>query len=282
MTKPVKIITDSTSDIPSYVAQEMDIAVVPLTVKFGTEAFLDGIDIDVNDFYDRLLDSHKIPTTAAPSPGQFLEEYDKAGQEGRDVLSIHISGKLSGTYDAARLAREQSKARVEVIDSQSATMGLGLIAIWAAKRSRQGAELQTLVEEVKKVQSRVRALCVVDTLEYLQKGGRIGMAQAFLGSILSIKPILCIKNGETFSLERVRTRSRAIERIWEICEADAPYEELSILYSTNSDEAENMLNRLTSLYPREKIYKARFGPILGTHVGPGALGVAYIKERLED
>lgn len=282
MAKPVKIITDSTSDIPSYVATELDIAVVPLTVNFGSEAFLDGIDISVNDFYERLLDSRKMPTTAAPSPGQFLEEYNKAEQEGKDVLSIHISRKLSSTYEAALIAKEQSKARVEVIDSQSATMGLGLIAIWAAKRSREGAGLESLIVGVESIRNRVQVLGAVDTLEYLQKGGRIGMASAFLGSILSIKPILCIKNGETFPLERVRTRSKAIARLWEISQADSPFEELSILYSTTPDDAENMLNQFASIYPREKTYKARFGPVLGAHLGPGALGVAYIKKKLQD
>lgn len=258
---------------------EMGITVVPLTVKFGSDAFLDGIDISINDFYEKLLDTHKMPATAAPSPGQFLEEYNKAEQEGRDVLSIHISRKLSGTYDAALLAKGQSKASVEVIDSQSATMGLGLLAIWAAKKSREGMALKSLAEEVVKIRDRVRVLGLVDTLEYLQKGGRIGLAKALVGSILSIKPILSIQNGETFPLERVRTRSKALIRMWEICQADAPHEELSILYSTTPDEAEEMLNKFASIYPREKTYKARFGPILGTHMGPGALGVAYIKSK---
>lgn len=279
MAKPVKIVTDSTSDIPSYAALELGIGVVPLTVKFGTEAFVDGIEIDANDFYDRLMESYKTPSTAAPSPGQFLEEYDKAGREGKDVLSLHISAKLSGTYDAALLAKGQSKSTVEAIDTQSATMGLGLIAIWAAKHARKGAELKTLVEETRKVLSRVRVVGLVDTLEYLQKGGRIGKAQAFLGSILNIKPLLCVRDGEAFPLERVRTKSKALERMWEICRADAPYEELSILHSTNPEEAENMLARFTTIYPRERIYKARFGPILGAHLGPGSLGVAYIKSK---
>lgn len=279
MLKPVKIITDSASDIPQYVATELDIAVIPLTVKFRKEAFLDGIDISITDFYAMLLDSYVMPTILAPSPVQFLEEYKKAEKEGRDVLSIHISSKLSETYNAALLAKEQSKSGVEVMDSQQATMGLGLIAIWAAKRSREGAELQSLLEEVKKAQSRIRVLAVADTLMYLQKGGRIGLAQAVLGSILSIKPVLSLKNGKTFTLERVRTKTKALARLCEICQAESPYEELSILYSTTPDEAEKLLNEFASIFPREKIYKARFGPILGSYLGPGALGAAYIKSK---
>ncbi len=276
---PVKVVTDSTSDIPAYAAAELGIAVVPLAVKFGEESFLDGLDIGVSDFYDRLSGSRKLPTTAAPSPGQFLAEYEKAAREGRDVLSIHISRKLSGTYDAALLAKEQCKARVEVIDSGSVTMGLGLMVVVAAKKAREGVPLERLLREVQEIHGRVRILGVVNTLEYLWKGGRIGLVHALMGSVLSIKPILSIRDGETFALERVRTRSRALARLWKICQADAPYDELSILYSTTPDEAESLLNKFASIYPRERTYKARFGPVLGSHLGPGVVGVAYIKSK---
>lgn len=277
MSRVVKVITDSTADLPPYVAEELGIVIVPLTVKFGDTVYLDGRDMSTNDFYDMLVKYPVVPTTAAPSPGQFLEEYDKAASEGKDILSLHISRKLSGTYDAALLAKGQSKSRVEIQDSQSATMGLGLLAIHCGKLAQKGADLDILVQEVSRTLPRIRVLGMVDTLEYLKKGGRIGRAQAFLGSLLNIKPLLSIQNGETFPLERVRTRGKAIERLWEICKADAPYEELSILYSTIPELAEEMMKRFEALFSRDKIYKARFGPILGTHIGPGSLGIAYIK-----
>lgn len=277
----VKIITDSTSDIPAYLAGELDIGIVPLTINFGSKTYIDGKDITVNEFYEKLLSVHELPTTASPSPGQFSEEYTKAEQDGRDILSIHISAKLSGVINVALQAREKIKARVEVLDSRSATMGLGLQAIWAAKKSREGMGLDRLIEELKRVQTRTKVLGMVDTLEYLHRGGRIGIAQAFLGSLLSMKPILGIQNGETFPLERVRTRTKALFRVWELCQADSPFEELAILYSTSPEDAEEMLNKFAAIYPREKIYKARFGPIMGTHIGPGSLGVAYIVQGRE-
>jgi len=280
---PLMVVTDSTADIPSEVAQELGIVVIPLTVQFGREVYRDGIDISADEFFYKLEDSATLPITSQPSPGDFAKVYNSLAAETNEIISIHISAKLSGTYNSAILGREEvsKDCRIEVIDSLQASMGLGLIAIAAAKLARQGANLKEVSEMVHDAIPRTHFFGMVDTLEYLRKGGRIGKAAALLGMLLHIKPLLVLRNGETHGLEKLRTRKKALGRFVELVKTFKHIEDMAIIYSTNPDEAETFGEHLAPIFPREKVYRARFGPVLGTYVGPGSLGLALMESKLD-
>lgn len=277
----VRIVTDSTSDIPLPLAQELNITVIPLFVHFGTEVFRDSVDLSPDEFYRRLKRGGVLPKTSVPPVGAFTETYSKLAGETDAILSIHISAKLSGTYDAAILGKKSvaGKCRIEVIDSWNTSMALGLLAILAARAAREGASLEEISQMVHHNIPRAHLFGMVDTLEYLQKGGRIGSAEALMGTALNIKPILTVKEGETFPLKRVRSRSKAIDELCNLAQEHSPVKEMAILHSTTPDEAEKLAGRLDALFPKEKIPRARFGPVLGTYVGPGSLGIALIEQE---
>ena len=200
----VRVVTDSTADIPPEIAAELGIDVVPLNVHFGTDTYRDNIDLSADEFYQRLVSSPRPPTTSQPSVGAFLEVYQKALGEADGIVSVHISAKLSGTWNSAVQAREQldDSSRVQVVDTQQASMGLGWVAVTAAKAAQAGASLDEVASAAKSACEQVRVIFLVDTLEYLQKGGRIGKAQAMFGSVLAIKPLLTLQDGEVHPMER--------------------------------------------------------------------------------
>jgi DegV family protein with EDD domain len=278
----VKIVTDSTSDLTPEIAGELGITVVPLNVHFtteiGTETYRDGVDLKAEDFYRRLAQNKTLPTTSAPAPGTFVEVYEKLAKETDEILSITISSKLSATYKAALDAKElmKSKARLEVIDSFSAMIGLGLIVISAAKAAKAGASLNEVIDVVRSSMSRVDFRLAFDTLEYLRKGGRIGKAQAFLGSALKVNPILTIKDGLTEGVTRVRCRAKAIDHLCDFGMSFPDIEEIAIEDATTPDEAKILAERLGSRFPGQHIYWMKVGPVIGTHVGPHVLGVAVL------
>jgi DegV family protein with EDD domain len=270
----VKIVTDSTSDLPQKVAEELGITVVPLNVQFGMDSFRDGIDINADEFYRRLLARTDFPKTSAPAPGVFKECYQKlAGKDG--IVSIHISSKLSGTYEAALAGKRDAgdSCRIEVINTFSVSMGVGLLAIVAAEAARNGATIDEVTKLVQDGADRLWIVALFDTLEFLQKGGRMGKAQAWLGSLLSIKPLLSVQEGEVVPIERVRTRSKAIDRIYEMLKDHLPANQLAVLYSTDTNEADKLISHVKQSHPQQQIYLARFGPVLGTYMGPGGFAV---------
>ncbi len=272
----VKVVTDSTSDLPRELAQELGITVVPLNVHFGTDTFRDGDGMTADQFYHRLLTSPALPKTSAPSPGTFRECYARLAGETNEIVSVHISSKLSGTYEAALTGKRDlgDHCRVEVIDSQTVTMGLGLLAVTAAKAAKRGAGLDEVVKLVRDAAPGIYMASAVESLEYLQKGGRIGRAQAWLGSLLSIKPIISVSGGEVVPLERVRTYSRAVARVYELLEERLPARELAVMYSTDPVEADKLMGHLHEAFPAQPVYLARFGPVLGTYMGPDCLAFA--------
>jgi DegV family protein with EDD domain len=275
----VKVVTDSTSDLPPDLAKELDISVVPLMVRFGPETYRDGIDLSADEFYQKLVRGPALPTTAAPAPGLFAEVYERAREDGHDVLSVHISSKLSGTYDSALLGRRETKGAVEVIDSLAVSMGLGLLAVVAARAARDGANLADVTALVREKMKSLHLYGALDTLEYLHKGGRIGGAQAFLGSVLNFKPLITVRDGEVHPLERVRTRGRAIARLCELVEGFSRIEEMAVIHSTTPAEMEELAGRLADRVPGKHVFRARFGPVLGTYVGPGILAVAFLASK---
>ncbi len=274
----VRIVTDSTSDVPPKVAEELGIIVVPLNVHFGLDTYRDGVDMDPDEFYKRLTTSSALPKTSAPSPGTFRDSYQKLAIEAEGIVSIHLSSKLSGTGQAALAAKSEvtGECRIEVIDSQLVSMGLGLLAIAAAKAAMAGATTDEIVRLVRESIPGVHLVGALDTLDFLQKGGRIGKAQAWMGSILSIKPLISVRDGEIVPLERVRTRSKAIERVYQLLEERLPAKEVGVVYSTGVEEAEKLVEHLRKLLPQQDVYLARFGPVLGTYTGPGSLAIATL------
>lgn len=272
---PVCVVTDSTADLPAEVATSLGIVVVPLNVHFGTETFLDGVTITPDTFYARIAQERQLPKTTQPSIGTFLDVYQRyANPSG--ILSLHISSKISGTYNAAcQAAREmQGQCPIQVVDTLQASLALGLVVMAAARAVQAGASLEQAAQVARQTAPRCHLFGVLDTLEYLEKGGRIGKAAAFLGSLLQVKPILTLKDGEAHPLERVRTRRRALERMVEIARQYAPLAQLAVAYSTTPDEALALAEQLKPIAPPHGILMGRFGAVLGTYLGPGALGIA--------
>lgn len=276
----VKVVTDSTADMPPHMAQELGVSVVPLSVIFGDEVYKEGIDIGADLFYDKLRHSPIHPTTSAPSVGDFLAVYEPLLAETDEIVSIHISAKLSGTFNNACQAAAQIRekgARVEVIDSKSAAFGMGLIALTAARAAKGGASLEQVKAIVEDSRERVHMVFVLDTLEYLRRGGRIGRARAFLGAVLRVKPILSLREGEIHPEERVRTMAHALERIYQICLSYPRIQAIAVGYSTNPVEGEELRRRFAAARPGVDIYVTRVSPVLGVHTGPGVIGAGVME-----
>jgi DegV family protein with EDD domain len=275
----VRIVTDSTSDLPADMAAELSIPVVPLSVIFGDEVYREGVDISHDLFYDKLVRSKVHPTTSAPSVGDFLEVYEPLLKETDEIVSIHLSSKLSATYNnacqAARQLADQG-ARIEVMDSQSVSFGMTFLAAAAARAAMNGAGLDEIKQLIERMIHRIRIFIALDTLEYLRRGGRIGRARAFVGAVLRVKPLLSIHDGEVHPEERVRTRALAIERLFQIV-TSYRVKEVAVGYSTNAQEAEEMRARLAEALPGVTTHVQRLGPVLGVHGGPGVLGVGVLE-----
>lgn len=277
----VRIVTDSTCDLPPALVEAHGIFVVPLTVFFGEEALLDGIEVRAEDFYDRLKESSSLPKTSQPSAELFEETYREAGANGDEVVSIHLSSKMSGTLNAASVAREavSPDIHVDLIDSYNVSLGLGLIVLEAARVAQAGGSLDQVVAATRSAMERVSIHVCLDTLEYLRKGGRIGRAQSVAGSVLSIKPILSVQNGEVTPLERVRTRGKAVERIFGIAAEMGRAKQMFIACSGNDDEARAFLERLRPHLPHTDLILSHLGPVVGVYAGPGAIGVAALERE---
>jgi DegV family protein with EDD domain len=277
---PVRIVTDSTADLPADLAEQLDISVVPLSVIFGDEVYREGIDITHDLFYSMLAHSRVMPTTSAPSIGDFLAVYEPLLKETDEIVSIHLSSKLSATYSVACQAAEQLAergARVEVIDSGSVSLGMTFIAAAAARAAAGGAGVEEIKRIAGQMSPRIRIIVALDTLEYLRRGGRIGRARAFLGAMLKVKPLLSLRDGEVHPEERVRTKAMAMERVFQIVTSYPRVKEAAIGYSTNPEDAEELRRRLEVALPAASIRVGRVGPVIGVHAGPGVLGVGVLE-----
>ena len=269
-----RVVTDSTADVPPEWCERHGIEVVPLRVLFGTESFRDRVDLTTDQFFDRLRASERLPTTSAPSPGDFAVVYERLSRECDGVVSIHISGDLSGTVEAARVGAGSVEGfPVHVIDSRCLTICLAYLALTAA----QADTLEAAVREVEERVPRQGILALLDTLRYLEMGGRIGRAQALLGTVLDLKPILSLADGRVVPLDRVRTRAKAIPRLVERLRQDLPVERLAVMHAQAPEDAERIRATLAAELPDVEVDVGELGAVLGTHVGPGAVGMAYIK-----
>jgi DegV family protein with EDD domain len=276
----VRIVTDSTADIPRERAAALGIAVVPLKVIFGSEEYLDGVDLDTAGFFKKLQESKDFPRTSQPTPAAFEEVYRRLIAEGAEaILSVHLSAKFSGTYQAACAAKaalpaDLQKIPIEVVDSESISLGVGLAVMHAAEEAQRGDDLASIKSRLLGRLHRTRILGVLDNLEHLRRGGRIGRAGAFLGTMLSFKPIIGIQAGEVVPVERPRTRTKAYERVAQLFQELAPVEEVVIVES--DDELGLQLAEVMKSVHPEPIPRYKLGAVLGTHTGPGTVGLIVV------
>jgi len=278
----VTILTDSTADLPADLAAEKGIRVIPLNVHFGTEVFRDGIDLHADGFYEKLVGGDVFPTTSQPSVGAFVDVYRELSETSDAIISVHISSKISGTCNSATQAKEaigEGACRIEIIDTLQASMSLGLIALGVADAVRAGAGIDDALEAADRLTRSARLFGVVDTLEYLHKGGRIGRAQMLLGSILKMKPVLSLVDGVAAPVERTRTSARALRRLRTICDEMAPLSALSVIDSTEPEVGDRLAADLADFAPGGQMIRARFGPIVGAYLGPRAIGIALATEN---
>jgi len=277
----VKIVTDSVADLPSQVVKELGITVIPIVIRWGEQLFRDGIDLTPQQFYERLKSSKIPPSTSVPSPGTFAEAYDRLAEETDEVLAIILSAKLSGTYNVAlqSVGLMKRKCRVEVIDSKCGTMAEGFIVMEAAKAAQAGASIDEVIRIAQQTIPRIDLLATFDTLEYLKRGGRIGKAQAFLGSMLKVNPLITLRDGGVEPIGRTHSRARAIDRLYEFAMSHSHIEEMAIEEATTPDDAEKLANRLGAKFPKERIYRSKPSPVIGTHTGPGFLIVAILGDK---
>jgi DegV family protein with EDD domain len=272
----VKIVTDSTADLPATLIDELDITVVPEYVLFGDQVYRDRVDISEDEFYQRLLDGPIHPKTSQPTPQDFTGVYNKLSQEADGIISIHLSSKLSGTYDSAVQGKKTMErvCPIEIVDSQTVSIALGLVVVQASKMAKSGMSVQQIVGEVGQIIANVHFLILFDTLRYLAKGGRIGKAKALLGSVLNVRPLLTVRDGELVPFGQVRARSKGMERLLDFVKNAKEIQDLAILHSTTLDEARALVELTSSIFPKERTIIARLGPALGVHGGPGILAIA--------
>jgi DegV family protein with EDD domain len=277
----IKIVTDSTADLPPGVAEELGITIVPLYVRFADKLYRDRIDISEDEFYDRLVHDPVLPGTSQPTPNDFAFVYRNLAKEADGIISIHISSKLSGTCSSALSAKQMvdSPCPIEVVDSLWTSIALGYVAMRAAAAAREGKNMQQLLQEIKGLIANIRLLGFFDTLKYMQLGGRIGKIQSVMGSVLNVKPLATIKDGEFIPVGRVRTYAKAKERLFEFVRDGQPQEVALIVHNTTPDVAREMAERFSSFIDKKKIIIARLGPVLGTHAGPGTLFTGYLEGR---
>lgn len=279
MTRKVAIVTDSTADLTPELVEELGVTIVPLQVIFGNEAYREGVDITTEEFYERLVKSRQLPTTSAPSVGDFQEVYERLLEEVDSIVSIHIGAKLSGTVQAAQTARQSlaNPERIEIVDSQAVSVAIGFVVMEAVEAARAGAKLAEVKAAAESAVQRIHVRFMLDTLEYVRRGGRIGRARAYLGTLLRVKPILSFREGEVYPEERVRTRARGLERMIQWAVRQQKVKRAVVAHATTLDEAESIRERLAMAFPSVKVYLVRFGPVLGTHGGPGTIGVGIME-----
>jgi DegV family protein with EDD domain len=273
----VHVITDSACDLPDELVAKHNITIVPLSIRFGSDEFIDRQDLSVADFWNRLPASATLPETAAPSAGAFEAAFRAAHEAGATaVVSINLSSHLSATMQSAQLAARavSDTIPVTVIDSMQASMGLGGLVLLAADRAATGADAATIEAAVIEARGRTRLFGALDTLEYLRKGGRIGGAQALVGSILSIKPLIEVRDGKVEEAGKVRTRSKALLALVDKVKAQ-PVEALSVLHG-DAPDLDVLLTLLDPIVSRDDILLGTVGPTIGTHAGPGVIGVTFL------
>lgn len=275
----IKIVTDSTADLTPALIKEFNINVIPLKVLIGDNVYREGVDITPSKFYELLAQSDKLPTTSQPSPGEFIELYQDLTADGSSVISIHISGQMSGTVQTANLAKNTLNDRdITVVDSRVVCMALGLVVLAAARAAREGQSKEQILAKIQEVAGKVQTYFVVDTLEYLAKGGRIGKAAALVGTVLNIKPILTIDDGMIAPYEKVRGKNKALDRILELGkEFSQQHKKMhcAIVHGNVLEEAIKFHQKVVSELNYCEHVICEIGAVVGSHAGPGTIALFF-------
>lgn len=274
----MKIVTDSTADIPKELVEEYDIEIVPLTVRLGDRTFRDYYDLQPAEFFQMLNETDEFPTTSQPSVEEFLNTYRKIGKN-EDILSLHISSELSATCQSASVALQQLPGwNVNIMDSRFTSVGLGIMVLEAAKAARDGADFQEVINLVERLKSQVKVYFSVDSLEHLQKGGRIGKAQAFVGAMLKIKPLLALEGGMVTPVERIRGTNKLINRMVELVKEDAGEGKIvkaGFIWGESDELVTKLIQQMSDSIKFEEVYRRSIGNVITSHAGPTAFGVGY-------
>jgi DegV family protein with EDD domain len=277
---PVRIVTDSACDLPEPICEELGVEVVPLTIRFGDREYVDRKELSVEAFWRELAATSVLPETAAPSVGAFEETFRRLSDDGADgIVCINLSARLSATMQSAQVAAKalDGATPVQIVDSLSASMGIGNLVLHAARRARDGASLEEIVGEVETRRQHGHVFAALDTLEYLRKGGRIGGAQAMVGSMLSIKPIISVVDGGVESGGRVRTRSKALKFLVDQI-PKGKVESIAVLHA-NAPDVDEFLAMLEPAVPGAEVMVGMIGPVIGVHTGPRVMGIAWIDRQ---
>ncbi|MDD3994321.1 MAG: DegV family protein [Dehalococcoidales bacterium] len=279
----VKIVTDSTSDLPQELIEEFGITVVPAYVQFGGKTYRDGVDISQDEIYHKMVNDNIIIKTSQPPPGDFIAVYKKLLEEANEIISLQVTSKLSGIYNSAVQAKEMIGAgkRIEVVDSMSTSMGLGLTTLSAARMAQAGDGMIEIMEEIKSSLARTHLWGIFDTLKYLLLGGRIGKAKALLGGMLRVKPMLTMSNGELQPTGLARSRSKGLDKLFEHVKNYLNIQDVAIVHSTTPEDAQSLKERIGTIFDKNNIHISRLGPALGVHGGPGTL-ILTLREKVSD
>lgn len=280
MENRVAVVTDSSPYLPDHLLEKYPIHVVPLIVIWGEDHFADGVDITPETFYQRLEHAETMPSTSQPSVADFQRVFEDLHMEGYQILAVLLSDQLSGTISSATQARDLlPEAKIEIVDSESVAMACGFQVLAAARKASEGASLEECKNTALLARDKTGVIFVLDTLEFLHRGGRIGGAKRFFGTLLQVKPVLAIEDGVVVSVDQVRTKKKALERIVEIVTERAEGHEkvrLATLHANNHQTARHILEEASShIQPQEKVF-SEVSPVIGTHAGPGAVGLAYL------
>ena len=283
MANKVAIVTDTTACIPREMVEEYGIKLVPIVFIFGDESYRDGIDMSASEFYARLRQVEKLPTTAGSLPGPYLEAYREASQRGASILCITLPAKFSGLYNSAQLAVEMAKEAlpdvvIEVLDCGTAAAGQGLVVLAAAKAAALGKSLTEVIEVTKSVMQRVNLLATLDTLRYLVKGGRVPRAAALASLLLQIKPIFTVEDGDAHPVTNARTINGAIKRILKMMEqkkVEGQPLHVAVMHAEALDRAKELVGEISGRFNCAELFITEFTPVMGVHTGPGVIGVAF-------
>lgn len=279
----IKILVDSTSDIPEDLIKKHDINVVPLTVNFEDKSYLDKVDISNEEFFEKLKSCDKLPTTSQASPSAFMDSFSELTKNGDDVIAILISTNFSGTYESARIAKnmmDECSEKVHLVDSNTASLGACLLVLEACRLVEDGLSIEDILAELDKRKKKINILAGVDTLKYLEKGGRMTKGLATVGTILNIKPIISVKNGEIAPIDKVRGSNKIIKWIESNISENENIEKemIAVYHSVNNQVCDKLENIVKNTINPNRIIRGDIGSVIGTHTGPGAIAIAYFEK----
>lgn len=276
------IVTDSTAYIPEHIREQYNIHMIPLSVNFGNETYQEEIEITSEEFFEKMRGQQDLPTTSQPPVGKFVELFEELSKDYDAVISIHLSSGISGTYNGAATAGNMvENIQVFTFDTEISAMVQGFYVLEAAELAQEGKSPENILARLEEMKKTMRAYIMVDDLTNLQKGGRLSGAQALIGSLLQVKPILHFENKVIVPFEKVRTRKKALNRVFELLHEDAQHNEpmrIVAILANRPEEAEKMRQELQEKYPNAECMASYFGPVIGTHLGEGAVGIAWYKK----